>query len=161
MKVPGSAVRLILFVLVGTLIMTSQAEAGVSCHTINAKGVGQGTGGTGTQDDPLTTVAQIKGGGLLQGTTEASFIITGGSPPILEFEGPITFTTNKATLTVFLTGTLDVVTGVFMANGPVVDADGKLEGATGSLIFDGVQNLVDGSFVETVTGQICVDLGPH
>lgn len=162
MKARGRAVRLTLLAVMSTVIMISQVQAGTSCHRINAKGFGQGTGGTGLPGDPATTEAQIVGGGLLQGATDASFTFTDTdfTPPVLPFDGPLMFTTNRATLTVFLTGTLDPATGVFMANGPVVDATGKLEGATGSLIFEGVQNLADGTFVETVTGQICVDLAP-
>ena len=35
-----------------------------------------------------------------------------------------------------------------------------MQWSVGMLVFDGIENLVDGSFVETVTGQICVDLAP-
>lgn len=160
MKARGCAVRLTLLAVMSTVIMISQVQAGTSCHRINAKGFGQATGGTGLPGDPATTEAQIVGGGLLQGATDAGFTFTDFTPPVFPFDGSLMFTTNRATLTVFLTGTLDLATGVFMANGPVVDATGKLEGATGSLIFEGVQNLADGTFVETVTGQICVDLAP-
>lgn len=129
------------------------AAAAESCHKINAKGTGQATG-------PTTTVAQIMGGGLLQGTTAASFDTVVPIPTGVAFTGPIVFTTNRATLTVQLAGTVDVPSGVFHATGPVVGATGKLAGASGNLVFDGVQNLVDGSFTETVAGEICVDLAP-
>lgn len=133
------------------------ATAGESCHTVNAKGEGQALPVQG--DGLLRTVAQIRGGGLLQGTTTAAFEITGGTPPVLEFAGNITFSTNRATLTVYLMGgTVDFGTGAFEATGEVVDATGKLAGATGELTFAGVQ-AVDGSFTETVTGSICLDLG--
>jgi hypothetical protein len=33
---------------------------------------------------------------------------------------------------------------------------GKLAGATGNLTLDGVENLADGSFTETITGSICL-----
>ncbi|MDN5860444.1 MAG: hypothetical protein L0H84_17700, partial [Pseudonocardia sp.] len=46
------------------------AHAGVSCHRINATGTGQQTG-------PTTTVATIRGGGLLHGTTAGEFTVTG------------------------------------------------------------------------------------
>ena len=40
-------------------------------------------------------------------------------------------------------------------------ATGKLDGATGTLTLAGVQNLQDpaGSFIETLSGEVCVDLG--
>ena len=53
-----------------------------------------------------------------------------------------------------------MVTGEFSASGPVTDATGKLAGATGTLPFDGVEDLSTGSFVEEVTGLVCVDLAP-
>lgn len=160
MNTGATVVRMMLLGVASAVLVVGHAHAGTSCHNINAKGIGQDTGGAGTPQDPATTVAQIRGGGLLQGTTAARFVFTGGTPPVFTFAGPLTFTTNRATLTVSLMGTVDVTSGVFMANGPVVDATGKLAGATGSLILDGVQSFVDGTFVETVTGQICVDLSP-
>lgn len=153
MKGLGRVVRLILFVILGTLMMVSQAQAAESCHKINAKGVGQDLGGG-------TTEAQIIGGGLLHGTTEGNFTGTGFSGTVFSFEGTVAFTTNHATLTVTVAGTLDVTTGEFSASGTVTGATGKLAGATGGLSFEGVEDLSDGSFVEHVTGEICVDLAP-
>ena len=79
------------------------------------------------------------------------------------FAGDVTFTTNRATLTVDLDGTLDLTTGAFVASGDVGASTGKLAGATGTLTLAGVQNLFDpaGSFTETVSGEICVDLGEN
>lgn len=142
-----------IFVLLSSALLITPVEAGVSCHKINAKGEGQDLGGGVTE-------ARIFGGGLLNGRTDAMFVITGGSPPALEFDGSITFTTKRATLMVAIEGIFNIASGEFLASGPVVAASGKLEGATGMLVFDGIQDLVDGSFVETVTGQICVDLAP-
>ena len=152
MKASGKAVLLSLIVVVCTMMMASQASAQVSCHKINAKGVGQDLGGGITQ-------ANIIGGGLLQGTTEGNFTITGFSGTVASFAGTVEFTTKKATLTVTVAGIFDVATGKFSASGPVTGATGKLAGATGNLLLLGVQ-LPDGSFVEDVTGQICVDLAP-
>ena len=42
----------------------------------------------------------------MQGTTEAVFQVTGGTPTGIAFAGDITFTTNRATLTVDLEGAL-------------------------------------------------------
>jgi hypothetical protein len=144
---------LFLCVFVVALAVVSPAGAGVSCHKINAKGVGQDLGDG-------ATMADIIGGGLLQGTTAGQFAITGGSPPVFTIAGTVEFTTQRGTLTVTVAGTFDVATGEFSASGPVTDATGKLAGATGSLTLAGVENLADGSFVETVAGGVCVDLAP-
>lgn len=125
----------------------------VSCHKINAKGIGEDLGGG-------TTQANILGGGLLHGTTEGNFIITGFAGTVASFEGTVKFTTNQGTLTVAVKGTLDTATGEFSAFGPVTDATGKLAGAIGTLNFNGVEDLSNGSFVEDVTGSICIDLAP-
>lgn len=140
-------------ILASTLIIFSPAHAATSCHKIKAKGVGQDLGGG-------QTVATIKGGGLLQGTTVGNFAITGVSGSVATIEGTVTFTTNRATLIVSVVGTFDVASGEFSASGPVTSATGKLAGATGNLTLAGVENLSDGSFVEDVTGTICVDLAP-
>ena len=139
--------------MIGGLAMISQAQAAVSCHKINAKGIGQDLGGG-------VTTANIKGGGLLNGTTVGNFTITGISPPVASFVGTVEFTVNRATLTVTVAGLLNVVTGEFSASGPVTDATGKLAGATGTLLLDGVEDLSTGSFVEDVTGVVCADLAP-
>ena len=128
------------------------AAAGVSCHTINATGAGQDLGGG-------NTIAQISEGALLQGTTAGSFSVS-GAPPIFDIAGTVTFTTNKGTLTAGVAGTINVWTGDFAAAGPVTGATGKLAGATGSLSFAGNENLVTGSFTETITGSICAELSP-
>ena len=135
------------------IVMAGQPQAAVSCHKINARGVGQDLG------DGVTT-ARIIGGGLLHGTTLGTFVITGVSGTVASFEGTVTFTTNQATLTVSVAGTLDVATGEFSASGPVTTATGKLAGASGSLSLSGLQDLAAGTFVEEVTGEICVDLAP-
>ena len=153
MKMLGRFILLVLLVSLGTALWSSPVQAGVSCHHINARGVGQDLGGGVTQ-------ARIVGGGLLHGTTAASFTITGFAGTVASFAGTVTFTTHHATLTVTVAGRLDVVTGVFNASGPVTNATRKLVGATGNLSFDGLENLSDGSFEEQVAGAICVDLAP-
>ncbi len=158
------AAVLVLLLPILVLVQPGPATAAVSCHPINAKGMGQGAPPqAGDPPGLIRTIAQIRGGGLLQGTTEAAFQVTGTTPTGIAFAGDITFTTNRATLTVDLDGTLDLTTGDFAASGDVSGATGKLEGATGSLTLVGVQNLLDptGSFTETVSGEICVDLGGH
>ena len=144
---------LVLMLLVAAAATPAEARGAVSCHAINAKGVGQDLGGG-------RTTAQIIGGGLLHGTTEASFVITGFSGTVASFTGTIVFTVNNATLTAAVSGTLDVATGEFEAATSAVSGTGKLAGATGSLSFSGVEDLATGSFTEDVTGEICVDLSP-
>jgi hypothetical protein len=157
-------VLLVVLLLATMVVAVGPANAGESCHNINAKGEGQASLEPPDAGFDARTVAQIRGGGLLQGTTEAQFFFTSG-PPVFTFAGYIEFTTNRGTLTVSFTpgspGTFDGVTGDFLATGDVTSATGKLSGATGSLTFAGVQDLTDpaGSFTETVTGEICVDLG--
>lgn len=148
--------------LLTSLLVAGSAQAAESCHTIKAKGSGQGAPPrVGDPANLVRTTAQIRGGGLLQGTTEAAFAIIGPTPTGFAFAGSITFTTNRSTLTLDLDGTLDTGTGAFQASGDVVAATGKLDGAAGSLTLAGTQDLSDpaGSFTETVVGQICVDLG--
>lgn len=156
MKTARKIVQSFLFVVAGTLMVVSQAQVNQPCqdHKIQATGVGQDLGGG-------NTVAQISDGGLLQGTTAAQFEITDFSLfPVLPISGTVTFTSNKATLTVTVTGSFDVSTGAFSASGPVTSATGKLEGASGTLTFEGVEDLSNGTFVEDITGNICVNLRP-
>jgi len=151
MKALRRTAVLSIFVALTALVGVTTAQASVGCHKINAKGTGQDNGGG-------STTAQIIGGGLLQGTTQASFVITGGVSPVFSIAGAVMFTTKQATLTVTVTGTFNVATGSFIASGPVTAATGKLTGATGTLVFDGLQDLATGKFVEDVNGLICVDL---
>lgn len=155
---------LLTVLIAATAVSATRADAGVSCHRINASGIGEGAAPEpGDPPNLVRTVAEISGGGLLQGSTDAAFVITDPTPPEFAFNGELTFTTNRATLTVELVGDLNVVTGDFSASGPVISSTGKLAGASGTLAFDGVQDLADpaGSFTETVRGEICVDLGSN
>jgi hypothetical protein len=152
MKTSGRSNRSFLFALVATLLITiGQAEAAVSCHKINAKGIGQ-------DNFDLTTQANINGGGLLNGTTASTLIATGFVFPDFSFGGTIVFTTDQATLTASIAGTLDVTNGAFSAMANVTGGTGKLAGATGTLSFDGVEDLTTGRFVEDVGGVVCADL---
>src|SRR5437867_8423183 len=109
-------VRSILLIAVFGLITADQPKAEASTHKINAKGVGQDLGGGDTQ-------ARIIGGGLLSGTTTAHFDTVGGSLPVLQIAGDVTFATNEgATLTVYVTGSFDISTGDFSASGTVTGA---------------------------------------
>jgi hypothetical protein len=126
-------------------------------------GTGTGSSAPAEPGDPpnlVRTQAQLTDAGLLQGTTAAAFTSTGVTDTGFTYAGPLTVTTNRGTVTLDLTGRLDVTTGQFSASGPIVAATGKLSGATGSPTLTGVQDLTDpaGSFTETVSGSICVDL---
>jgi hypothetical protein len=155
-------IALVIFLLpLALLVAPGPALASVSCHGMSATGTG--TGAPARPGDPpnlVRTQARLSDAGLLQGTTAAAFSITGPTSTGFTFVGPLTVSTNRATVTVALTGTLDVATGDFTASGPIVASTGKLSGATGSLTLSGVQDLTDpaGSFTELVTGSICVDL---
>jgi hypothetical protein len=153
MRRSGRIGRLLVCALFGGLAMVGQAQAAVSCHKINAEGIGQDLGGG-------VTNATINGGGLLNGTTVGNFTITGFSPPVASFVGTVQFAVNRATLTVTVAGIFDLATGEFSASGPVTDSTGKLADATGTLLLDGVEDLSNGSFSESVTGIICADLAP-
>jgi len=147
MKALSKLVLLLLLVIAPALWTFADARAAESCHKINAKGVGQDYGNG-------TTTATISGGGLLHGTTYGDFL---GSPTI-------TFTTNRATLTVALVpSSIQMYFNsagefIFIADGEVTDATGKLAGASGDLHFDAVEDMTTGRFVETVTGNVCVNL---
>jgi hypothetical protein len=148
MKLSRRGCTLILFVVACNLMMAAPAQAAGSCHKINARGIGQDLGGGATN-------AQIIGGGLLHGTTVGDFEVTGQSGTVASIEWTVVFTANNATLTVTVSGTLDVGTGAFNTSGPVTASTGKLAGSTGSLTFVGTENLSTGRFVEDVTGTVC------
>ena len=139
------SVILILAIGIATL------HAAESRHKINAKSVGQDLGGS--------VVAESIGGGLLNGTSLAHFTVVGAcGPTAVRFAGDIVFSTKHGTLTVSVSGCFDVSTGEFNSSGPVTDATDKLAGATGSLTFDGVEDLFTGQFTSTIRGEIVVDL---
>jgi hypothetical protein len=148
-----SRLLLLLAALSLAVVAPTAVDAAVSCHRIDASGVGQDQGGG-------NTVAQISNGGLLQGTTAAAFTITGLSGTLASFVGTITFTTNRATLAAEVAGTLDLASGAFNATTSSLSGTGKLAGATGVLVFAGVENLLTGTFTEVVAGRVCVDLAP-
>ena len=141
-----------LCLLAGALILVSGAQAGGpkddhGCKKINATGVGQDLGNG-------TTTATISHGGPLDGTTSGHFVVSGG-PTVFTIVGTVVFTTKHGGLTANVAGTLNVATGAFTASGPVSAGTGHLAGATGTLTFDGVENLATMVFTETITGTIC------
>lgn len=140
-----------------TVAAPGVAHAGESCHPINATGTGQAT-------SPTTTVATIREGGLLTGTTTGAFAVTGVTPTGFLIAGTVAFTVNRATLDVAVAGNVDPVgTGgalTFAVTSTGMSGTGRLAGTTGTLSFVG-EGADDGSFTEDVTGRICVDLAPR
>jgi hypothetical protein len=151
MKMIKTATALLVSVMTFVLLMVGTAQAGPSCHKIDTTGVGQ-------DHFDGTTTAQISDGGLLQGTTAAAFEAVGFTPPsTVLIAGSVTFTTNRATLEVPGMGTFDVSTGQFtFASAAAATGTGKLTGATATLVFDGIENLATGNFVETIDGVVCL-----
>jgi hypothetical protein len=149
---PMKGLRLFLCVLVTALLTVSGAQAGDStdghgCKSVHAVGVGQDLGGG-------NTTATIKHGGPLNGTTSGHFVVA-GNPPVFTIVGTVSFTTKHGGLNADVAGTFNGVTGAFNAGGPVSAGTGRLAGASGNLVFAGVENLATGAFTETITGTLC------
>ena len=81
------------------------------CRAINATGIASGAPAEPGDPPNSSARAQLADAGLLQGTTTAAFTITGATDAGISFVGPLTMTTNRATVLVDLTGTLDLTTG--------------------------------------------------
>jgi predicted ribosomally synthesized peptide with SipW-like signal peptide len=148
-----STIFLSALVSLGALMTVIPAQAEVSYHLINAKVIGQDLGGG-------NITGNIISGGLLQGTIAGHITFTGGSGTVALFSDTVTFTNQHGTLTVVVTGAIDVTTGQFNACGQVTAATGKLSGATGHISFSGVENFAAAIFTEDVTGFVKVDLAP-
>jgi hypothetical protein len=148
-----STIFLGVLLTLGALMTVSPAQAEVSYHLINAKVIGQDLGGGNIKGNVI-------GGGLLQGTIAGSIAITGVSGTVASFVDTVTFTNQHGTLTVVVTGAIDVTTGQFNASGQVTAATGKLSGATGNISFSGVENFAAAIFTEDVTGFVKIDLAP-
>jgi hypothetical protein len=153
----------VLFVvaLLATALVALPANAGESCHNINS--TAEGISLTGPTENPVVTAGQTQGGGLLQGTTSAVSLVTEFSGfPDLPFIGPFTFTTNRGTVTFTVAGVVSIGSepdgsNAYWNDGTVTGSTGKLAGATGNIAVVGVQ-APDGSFAQTMTGELCVDL---
>ena len=92
MKRLRKAIGVFVCVVAVSLMLVGPTQAGVSCRVISATAQGQDLGNG-------STVANVKDGGLLQGTTTGNFTFTNFSFPVATFAGPIQFTTNRGTLT--------------------------------------------------------------
>jgi hypothetical protein len=152
-RVASQSMGLLSALLLLALTTVSPVRASVSCHLINAKAVGQDLGAG-------STTGNVIGGGLLQGTIAGSITVTGVSGTVASFVETVTFTNQHGTLTVLVTGAIDLTTGQFNASGPVTAGTGKLSGATGNISVSGVANFAAAVFTEDITGAVCVNLAP-
>jgi hypothetical protein len=116
---------------------------------VSADGVGQDLGGG-------RTTATISVAGVVIGTTEASFTVSGLEKTVASFTGDIIFRNAYGTLTAPVSGTLDTATGHFVSSSTTVHGTRAYRHVTGSLTFTGNENLATGAFTEVVTGTLCV-----
>ena len=119
------------------------------CLPVSADGVGQDLGGG-------RTTATISVAGVVIGTTEASFTVSGLEGTLASFTGDIIFRNAYGTLTAPVSGTLDTATGHFVSSSTTVHGTRAYRHVTGSLTFTGNENLATGAFTEVVTGTLCV-----
>lgn len=136
-----------------SLALPGAAHAATTCQTVHAKGVGQAVSAT-------ETVATIRGGGLVEGSTTVGRF-TPGTPSgsVVPFGGTVEFDARTGTLLLTVTDFLDVATGAFSATSTGMSGTGGFTGATGGLTLVGLQNLQTGSFTEDVDGRLCVQRG--
>lgn len=125
--------------------------AGPICLPVSASGVGQDLGGGHTQ-------ATISIHGVVVGRTNASFT-TQVVGTIASFTGPIVFSSLPGTLTAQVAGTFDLTTGAFLATSTSITGTGLLRGITGRVTLVGHESLTNGTFTETLTGQLCGGAG--
>jgi hypothetical protein len=120
------------------------------CREIHARGTGQDMGGG-------VTHAEIRGSRLLRGTTDALFTIVSVQGTVAMLVGTVNFTVRHGTLAVGVVGTFDLSSGKFRALSTSLSGTGRLAGASGSLVFDGTEDLSTGAFTEVLTGDLCLD----
>lgn len=123
------------------------------CLPVVATGVGQDLGN-------FMTTATISSHGVLLGTTNATFMPTGGDGTTVTFTGPVVFTTRIGALTALVDGTFNTATGAFVSHSTSVSGTGAFRGVTGDLRLVGTENLQTGAFTETITGRLCARF-PH
>lgn len=106
---------------------------------------------------PATTEGTITNGGILNGTTRATFtsaFTPTPDPNAFSFTTTLTITTNKGTLTTSDVGVFDTARGVFADIARVSGGTGDFAGATGTLFITGTTT--DGvHFDDEITGTLC------
>lgn len=130
------------------LILSSAIPPQKGCHKINAKGEGSIVSMAGPE---VITEAHIIGGGLLNGKTWAVFHFVSeegfiGKLDLVTKHGSIQFVINDGQFT----------GDQFRATAIAVSGSGKLAGASGSLVLEGVSE-ANGDFTEKISGEICFD----
>lgn len=139
------------------IVAPGVAQADEECHVIDGRGTGQAT-------SPTTTIARVRGAGLLTGATTGTFTGVPDEDGGLRLSGTVVFTVNRATVDVDVDGTLTPTSPdgdlMFDVTSTGFTGTGKLEGVTGELRLAGVGVPGGGAFTETVTGTICMDLAP-
>lgn len=139
-------------VFVGVIVLLGLLSSAIlapkRCHKINAKGKGAITGGTAPQ---VITEVDIIGGGLLNGRTYAVF--TMGSSG--DFTGELDLVTKHGAIH-FEIGDGQFTGDRFKATAVAVSGSGKLSGATGFLVLEGI-TISETDFTETIRGEICFD----
>lgn len=160
MKKFTNFVRPLIIACVSVLLITVLAwqPSSKGCHKINAKGKGFATSFTPTG---ATTVADIIGGGIINGSTTAVFTNTefDMSTGDQSFVGTLEVITKHGTLSFDVVGELNVNTGAFTSDAIATDGSGRFNGATGNLFLDGQFNPANGSFTEDISGEICLNPG--
>ena|SRR5690606_6105368 len=116
------------------------------CHKINAKGKGAITGGVAPQ---VITEVDIIGGGLLNGRTYAVFTMGASG----DFTGDLDLITKHGAIH-FVIGDGQFTGNQFKATAIAVSSSGKLSGASGALVLEGV-SISETDFTETIRGEIC------
>ena len=143
---------LIAVVLVSGLVASGAAQADQGCHKINTRV-------EGTVDFATSTVeGQVVGGGILEGTTEGSFVFTSIDPQTgtATYEGSYLITTKHGTLSLDLfDGFIDLATLTGSNNSVVTGGTGRFAGATGGLVFEGGVE-ADGTSTDYLSGTICL-----
>lgn len=123
----------------GALTFAVPPAAQAATTRLPVRGSGQAVG-------PISTTAVLRGPGLLGGaTTAATFTITGQpTPRTVMFAGTIVIDTRRGMLASTVTGVLDTVHGRFFTCTTGLTGSAGLDGASGTLVLAGVQDLVDG-----------------
>ena len=146
MKMLRQNASLILLLIAAFSGMSARADE--SCHLVKARGIGQDNGS-------FQTTGRLLGGGVLHGTFTGSISPVGG-PPLVPFVETTVFTTQHGTLTVNVTGSIDVNTGEFYASGPVIEGTERFLRSRGALTFSGVVDFATGAFTEEINGVVCL-----
>ena len=138
------------------VLVPAQADAAARvadhqrCTPVEATGVGDDLGGGRTE-------ATLSVAGVPVATSAAAFTIGAVDGTVAGFTGPIVLTPLRGpgTLTAQVAGTFDLASGAFRATSTSLSGTGPLKKVTGTLTFAGVEDFADGSFTESVTGQLC------